>query len=205
MPTLGHLISGKVYDIYGSPLGGATVMVTHASISPALSATTNSSGEYIINLSGLESQWSVGDSISINATKTKEGTITETNTISSGASQTQNLTLTETGDFVYETQAQNAHHLVFAMATHYDGNEVTRERGLPVHTVLTRQFTEAFAYNGNLVQYHGWADPGTAKNEAGWRIQKFTYDGNLITDIQWADGDQNFDKKWSSRTTYTYK
>ena len=55
----------------------------------------------------------------------------------------------------------------------------------------------------NRVVYIGEAQPGTAVTTAKWRIQKRTYNGNAIQ-ISWADGDGNFDKKYSERTTFTY-
>ena len=135
-PVLSHLISGKVYGLFGigNLLEGATVTITHPSITPSISKTTNAQGEYIINLSKLSSQWSVGDEITITASKTAEGTISVTRTILSGGGQTENLTLGETSDFVFDTQSQNRVNQTMTILTHYDGLNIIRTRPLPVQT-----------------------------------------------------------------------
>lgn len=72
--------------------------------------------------------------------------------------------------------------------------------------VIDVEFTIALDYDslGNLV-YIGRAQPGTAKNDAGWQIMKLTYDGNgNLTDVQWADGDEQFDNVWDNRAVLVY-
>ena len=135
-PILSHLISGTVYDIFGTELAGATVTVTHPSITPSISVTTGSDGKYIINLSGLSSQWSAGDTLSIIASKTTEGTKTVSAIITTGGSQTVNLTLAETSDLVFATNTPPRYNLNFALLTHYDGEKVTRTRPLPVQAPI---------------------------------------------------------------------
>ena len=70
-----------------------------------------------------------------------------------------------------------------------------------LNTGLSGVYTEAFAYDGNNVEYHGWATPGSAKSAAVWAIVKFTYSGLLITDIQWAGGAATFDQVWDNRAS----
>ncbi len=138
-PVSSHLISGTVFDLFGSALAGATVTVKHSTIGPTagITKTTNSSGAYIINLSKLDSQWSVGDTITVKASKTAEGTKTVTTTIESGGGQTVNITLAETSDLSFaETDATQRHNLVFALPIHYDGEKVTRTRPLPVQAPI---------------------------------------------------------------------
>ena len=132
MPVTPHLVSGKVYDLYSIALVGATVTLTHSTITPSISKTTNAAGEYVINLNKLNTQWSSGDSITITASKTAEGTKTTETTISGAGGQTVNLTLAETSDLNYATNIFNKHNLNFVLLTHYDGGKVTRERPLPV-------------------------------------------------------------------------
>lgn len=210
MPTLSHLVSGKVFDIYGAELASATVTISHSSITPSISVNTDSNGEYIINLAGLSSQWSVGDTLTITASKSEQGTITVTREISSGGGQTENLTLAETSDFTFEVKTSNLdrYPLILNIPLHYDGGKITRERGLPVNVVLERQFTQRMHNLSNgQVQYLGWADPGSSISDAVWRIQKLIYgDGNTKppTAVIWADGDQNFDNIWDNRTSIEY-
>ena len=131
-PVLSHLISGTVYDLFRIELAGATITVTHASITPSISATTGADGKYIINLSGLSSQWSAGEEIQVTASKTAEGTKTISTTITGAGSQTVNVTLAETSDLVFATNTPPRYNLNFALLTHYDGEKVTRERPFPV-------------------------------------------------------------------------
>jgi len=167
-PVTLHLVSGKVRDLYGAILSGATVTVTHSTIGSTPSVTTNTAGEYIINLSKLASQWSLGDTITVTASKTAEGTKSVITTIIEEAAgrQTVNITLAETSDIHFNTQSQNVYLLRMMVPTHYDGEKITRERPLPVNITLNRVFREEFAYSGNLVEFHGFADPGADPSES---------------------------------------
>ena len=206
-PPLPHIVYGKVLDIYGNNLSGATVTLTHESIDPILISTSDSVGDYRFNLGDLDSSWSVGQNITLKATKIAEGTKSITIAITGGGGQEQNITLAETSDFVYDTQVQNRTNIVMSVPLHYDGLKVTRERGLPVYMVLERQYTQVFSAldsDPNKVEYQGWGNPGSLKSEAKWRIMKIIYSGNFITGLTWASGNQNFDKIWDNRTTYIY-
>ncbi len=137
MPTTSHLVSGKIFDLLGDALSGATVSLKHTTLDETIpSVTSNAQGEYILNLSKLSSQWSDGDEIQVTASKTAEGTKTVTTTIQGAGGQTVNLTLAETSDFAYDTLVQNRTHLFMAMPVHYDGEKVTRTRPLPVQAPI---------------------------------------------------------------------
>lgn len=60
--------------------------------------------------------------------------------------------------------------------------------------------------SGVEVLYLGEAEPGYATSVAKWRIKKFTYDSgtNNVSEVNWASGNDNFDKIWDDRATYTY-
>ena len=81
---------------------------------------------------------------------------------------------------------------------------------LLVHTLGTMNmglgsvYTEAMSYNGNLIEYHGWAAPGASKAAAVWAVVKYTYSGNLITDITWAGGLASFNQVWNDRASLSY-
>ena len=65
--------------------------------------------------------------------------------------------------------------------------------------------TKVFDYvGGDNPIYIGWAQPGSSKSDAVWRIQKLTYSGNNVTDIQWANGVINFNSIWDNRASLTY-
>jgi len=66
--------------------------------------------------------------------------------------------------------------------------------------------TQVLEYDidGNLL-YQGQAQPGSAKNEAVWKITKYIYNvDNRLTDILWADGNLKEDKIWDNRINYNY-
>jgi len=208
-PILPHLINGKVKDIFGGIVSNVTVTLTHA-ITPPLTATTNSDGDYTINLSGLSSQWSDGDSISLKITKTGFGNTTVSTTIQvTGSAQTVNITFTENSDLSFvQFDSTQRYSLFFTLPTHFDGEKVTQSRGLPVHTVLERQYSQRMAnLSSGQVEFLGWANPGTADADAGWRIQKLIYgDGNNKppTQVLWAKGNANFDNIWDDRAGLEY-
>ncbi len=138
-PITLHQISGRVRDSLGALVVGATVTVTHSSIEPVLPETTNSSGEYIINLDGLSSQWAKGDSISITATKARtptslRETVTTADTIKGTGGQTidLNLVIDETSELVFAVNTQDRYNLNFSLITTFDGEKVTHSNPLPV-------------------------------------------------------------------------
>ena len=58
--------------------------------------------------------------------------------------------------------------------------------------------------SGNII-YIGFAKPGSSEDKPVWAIKKIEYDdnGNLAA-VKWAEGNNNFDKIWNDRTTYSY-
>lgn len=60
------------------------------------------------------------------------------------------------------------------------------------------------AYNGNLLEYEGFAAPGSSAGATVWAIRKFGYTGNLNTSVTWASGNTAFNKEWDERASYTY-
>jgi hypothetical protein len=131
--VLPHIVYGTVYDIFGIILSGASVTLTHPTITPVLTATSDSNGVYNFNLGNLDAAWKRGDAFELSASKEAEGRITVSTTISSGGSQTENLTLAETSDFDYDEHSeQNIYALNMSMPVHYDGEKVTRQRPFPV-------------------------------------------------------------------------
>jgi len=86
-----------------------------------------------------------------------------------------------------------------------DQDQKSYDVGAMARRTVDVPLLQAFAYNAqNMVEYHGWAQPGTAKSEAGWRIAKLTYSGFNVTDIQFADGDVEFDNIWDNRESLSY-
>jgi len=132
-PVTQHLVSGTVKDRLGNIIVGATVTLTHESIKPVLFETTGSDGKYVIGLGSLDSQWAVGQNITLFSITQFKGRFSSTVKITSGASQTVNLTMEETSDFkIAATDDLKQHNLFFSTLTTYDQEKVTHANPLPV-------------------------------------------------------------------------
>ena len=66
------------------------------------------------------------------------------------------------------------------------------------------QYQSRFEYSGGLVVYAGYAPPTAAETDPMWIIKKYVYSGTDVVKIVLADASNSFDKKWSSRTSYSY-
>ena len=129
MPSNPSQLSGKILNVGGIGVDGATVTLTHSS--GTISIISNSPGEYILNLGDLSS-WSAGDSAILTATKTSVGTKTQTITLASGGT-VLNITLEETSGFTYVDKETKQQNLVMAMPVTFDGEKVTNSNPLPVN------------------------------------------------------------------------
>ena len=70
---------------------------------------------------------------------------------------------------------------------------------------LSDRYTSLISYTaGGLVEYIGYAIPGTGTTTAKWQIRKLTYTGTNVISIQFADSSNRFNKAWDSRASYTY-
>ncbi len=142
-PVSVHQVSGTVKDRLGNLLVGATVTLTHASIKPVLSTTSGSDGKYVLNLGSLDTEWAVGQNITLFSTTRFLGRKSTKVDISSGTGQTVNLTMEETSDFaIAGTDDTKQHNLVFATPTTYDQEKVTHENPLPVDTPGDRNIND---------------------------------------------------------------
>jgi len=77
---------------------------------------------------------------------------------------------------------------------------------MPSTSTRVKECQERFAYNNkNLLEYQGWAEPGLSTSEPVWLIVKYNYNNkNLLVSITFAKGNNNFDKVWDNRESYTY-
>ena len=130
-PVSNHLVSGTVRDRSGNLLVGSTATLSHPLITPVLIATVASDGKYIFNLGSLDEEWTVGQEITIFSSTQFKGRKSTTVLISSGNSQTVNLTMEETSDLRFGTNARSQYPLQFNLITTYDGEKVTRDNPLP--------------------------------------------------------------------------
>jgi hypothetical protein len=69
---------------------------------------------------------------------------------------------------------------------------------------LVGQYTTAYAYSGENIEYAGRAEIGSAKSAAVWQIKKYVYSGSNLVDILWADGNAEYDNVWNDRASLTY-
>ena len=117
-------------------LEGATVTISLGS-ETLDSQVTNSSGEAIFN-TGNFSSWSVGDIVTITASKTGVGRITSTLVLEDTQGDRVTLKLEQTSEFnigLYEET--NTYPLNFAMLVDFQGNKITQGNRLPVSAETT--------------------------------------------------------------------
>jgi len=187
-PVSNHQVSGTVKDRLGNILANVTVTLTHVSIGPVLSTHTGSDGKYILNLGSLDTEWAVGQDITLFSSTQFKGRRSTTVAISSGAGQTVNLTMEETSSFsIAATDETKRHNLVFATSTTYDQEKVTHENPLPVDTPGDRNINDpaiSFVYTRS----DGQPDSETITLANGDKHKRtFTYNGNdfLINRSAW--------------------
>ncbi len=187
MPVTGHLVSGRVFDLHGVLLSDAIVTLKHISFDESIpSVVTNTKGEYILNLAKLSSQWSKGDNITVTATKSGEGTKSETVTIQGIGRQTVNLTLAETSDLSFYENPRDVYNLNFALLTHYDGEKVTRERPLPVSSSEIDLLNNP-SHSWTITRGDGQPDSETVTIRGVRYTRNFTYENNnMIMRSEWV-------------------
>ena len=196
-PPSSHIVFGTIFDIFGTKLADVIVTLTHETITPVISTTTDANGEYDLNLGDLSDAWSVGQNITLKASKTAEGVKSVTVAITSGGSQRHDITLAETSDFVYDTQVQNRTNIVMAIPLHYDGLKVTRERPLPILTEnpIEKYQTADQDVNGDP-QYFGFTD-----RFGNWYIQQYNVANGTF---RYFKGTSAYSTNWTNRSTLSY-
>lgn len=194
-PRTSHLINGKVYDIYGIALEGATVVLTHSS-EETITKTTNSAGEYQMNL-GVLTSWTQGDALSIKGSKTGEGTKTETTTISSGGGQTQHITLEEE-EQVEGMDSESRAKINKVILIGYDKRDINRTNRLPTaNENALDKYQPSDETNTGTVDYYGFVD-----RNGNWYIQKYDYDNGTIRYIK---GSSDYITNWNNKSSLSYK
>lgn len=186
------------------------VSVSLALSSETLVASTGSDGVAVFNLAEF-SNYAVGDTVTVSASKTGRGRASSSFLITSEPTIEVSVSLLEESDLSYHSEIMNLHKLLFVLPTTFDGRKVTHANPLPVVVVdersinANRGLSESMTYTSQgLVEYHGKALPGTAKSSAKWQIKKMSYSGFNVVDVQFAEGSDAFDKVWDSRADYSY-
>ena len=131
-PPHSHAIGVIVKGLDSSVLEGATVSVSLGSES-LTNQTTNSAGEAIFNVGNFTS-WSVGDEVSITASKTGVGTKTSTLILADTPGDKLTLQLAQTSELTYWDE-ETKHVLNFALLTDFEGNKITDTNPLPIKIV----------------------------------------------------------------------
>ena len=179
-----HPIGIKVYGIDNQLLEGATVVITFNS--ETISGTSNSKGEVILNTANLTSGWSVGNEVSITASKTGSGTKTQTLILDSSGGQQTSITLEETSDLIYYEQTENDTYVLnFALITDYAGNKITTSNPFPVKIVDSSGDFDLVNNPQNvwtITREDGQPDDETITLSNGDIYKRtFTYTGNILT------------------------
>jgi hypothetical protein len=178
-PSKPSFVLGKVYDTGDNLVEGATISLVHSS--GTITALSNSSGEYILNLGDLSS-WESGDSASVTASKTKKGTTTSTIVLVAG-NNSLDFYLLETSDLSFPIQMQDRYNLNFALLTDYAGNKITADNPLPVKFSYNPDFDLANNYETTwtITRSDGQPDYEEVTFKGDTYRRTFTYTNNILT------------------------
>ena len=194
MPVLPHPIGIKVYGLDSALLEGATVTLTLGTES--IDDTTNQQGEVILDTANLPSGWSVGDSVTIKASKTEEGEASTTLVLTSDPQQTT-LTLAQTSDLIWHDDGTNQFVLNFALIVDQEGNKITDANPLPVSSSPPPKDVR-FDSDDSAPDYVGlnYDNYNADTDTRDWVIYKFTYSSGNVTRVQ-----KRTDVSWDDRTS----
>ena len=73
----------------------------------------------------------------------------------------------------------------------------------PPGTGIEMEYAKRVDFVDQDIIYKGEAAPGSTEDAQSWRIKKITFVGEDIKE-EWAEGTIDFNKIWSSRTSYIY-
>ena len=183
MPAQSHPIAITVRGLDQLALFEATVTMTLGT--ETTSGTTDKDGRVILNAGNFTS-WSAGDSVSITATKTGKGTVTESLTLIAGP-QSLTLTLTDTSDLIYYDNNTNQHVLNFALLTDYAGDKITPSNPLPV-THGEIDLVQNPSHSWVITRSDGQPDSESVTIHGVVYKRTFTYDskGFILTRSAWV-------------------
>ncbi len=195
MPTTkaSHPIGIKIYSIDNQLLEGATVTLTLGT--NTITETSNPKGEVIFNVANAGS-WSVGEEVTLTASKTGSGTKTSTLVLTSSPQQTS-LTLEETSDLVYYEQSEtDTYVLNFALLVTHDGEKVTTSNPLPVKIQDPLSGYHSSDIARGDPEYHGYLD-----KDGNWYIVKYSRTNGTR---RFARGSSDYSTNFTNRSNLTY-
>ncbi len=183
-PRQGKIIGITVFDIYGNILSGASVLVTIDTGSKT--KTTGTDGKTTINLYDIGA-WTAGDSATITASKTGEGSKTETLVLDSAGGQKINITLEE--EEVYEKQEPDADYVPIrkVILIDYAGDDINHSNPLPVKTIDSLNLFDNPETEWTITRSDGQPDEELVTIRGVSYKRTFTYnsDGVMIKRSRW--------------------
>ena len=142
MPTTPHIVNGTVnFSGTSQAVASATVSLVHTN--GTLSTTTNASGQYILNLSGLSS-WISGDSITVTASIGNRSKATTTTVTGGGTVINFVLDITTYPNYNFQTEEAVAFNALDLMDVDkiftYSNNRITKEVANYGKITITKYF-----------------------------------------------------------------
>lgn len=198
MPQNPYLVSGKIHTRQGT---SPDSVVT---INSEISTTTNTQGQYVLDLANLSSDWAVGSQYSIEAFDSQNNEYkTQTITVA-GAGLSQDVYLeSRTKENTQNRNSETRRSELRLVGT----QPVSVDNPLSIQN-FDRQLTQKMVnYSGGQPQYIGYAPPGTPTSEPQWLIIEMEYgDGTASppTGRLYANGNSEFNKVWDTRSSYSY-
>lgn len=190
MPSTPYVVQGTIYTSRG------TVPNSIVTINSDISTTTDDEGKYVLDLANLSGGYTAGSDYTIEAKDEFNNEYTSSTITASGGGQTKNLTL-ECRDRKTE-QGYISGRVIPIILRGVGDKPNTVSNLVPIKTYeaqLTRLVSGA-----TYPKYIGEAAPGTSSSSAKWRIKYVKSNG----EVKWANGNSEFNKVWSSRTSYSY-
>ena len=198
-----HITQGTVNTSEGNAAVNAVITFTNSDKTASDSATTDSNGEFLIDLANMG--YTDGETFTYSVLdEFQNENFSGTFVVSGGSTDLETITLaviTGPAERVRDCKIFNI-----------GGGVVSRNNPFPV-SVSTNTFLNTFEkplttvieYDSDMLErFIGMAKVGTAKSSAGWLIQKLTYNNDdQPTDIQFASDD--FDQIWDSRESLDFK
>lgn len=203
MPSLPYLIQGTVKDSRNKILIGIEVLVKNTTKnSNPLVIITDSNGKYIADAANFNTDYSSGDSVSVEAFNSFKDEYKSESFVITGTGKTQNLTL----EVISSLQKGTVGYSNPVILVNANNKPFSKENPLYVETLTDIRKTTRTTYTASgFEEYHAEAVAGALDSEGKWRISKRTYNASdQEISLKWASGNANYDKVFDNRTSYDY-
>ncbi len=195
MPQTPYPVSGTVFTSRG------TVENSIVRINSDIQVSTDSKGNFLLDLANMSENYSDGESYIIEAWDSFNNEyISDTITVT-GGSQTKNLFLIERDT----AEGDEIRRLTPIILKTIGNKNISLNNPLIIQTMDKPLSKKMFKVPGtNKTEYICEAVPGTPSTASKWRIKKLFYSGNFVNNILWANGNAEFDKIADNRGSYSY-